>query len=508
MEKLIVSQENVRDSKVFLYKKVNNLVYLFYPKTTAEQVMMSDGVDIEEKLIGISADVVQAASTAVEAFQKANQAFNSIPDLSAYATTASVNAALANKAGTAVASTTAAGLCPKLSGGTTNFLRADGTWAAPPDTNTTYAAATQSAAGLMSADDKKKLDGIAAGAQVNPTLPTVNSLFPSANNKPGHFAVFDNSYKNAGYLAFATAKSLLAPDLSGYATLNGCSFTGTVNFKCTYPICTYAPWDKSTYKDAPVHNAISFKDSSGSNIGIIRPYMTNTNGVGIQFVFAWNSKTHHCGFELMGDGTPIGYVASPPAASNTTHMATTAWSRARIAAATGKGATTFSLSPDVDTLALDDFCEWSPDMVTNDMLEAAKKVINQYSTRAIFYGFWYEFHDENYFFTYDLYDQQDFSDNAILALSGEDTSLLARTEANEMIKINLSPNEMLALHKYALKVHKQTYIDLSLERKNEILNIHSETELKEKMNEYGLLKEYKEHLQIANAVYLNEISAV
>lgn len=41
---------------------------------------------------------------------------------------------------------------------------ADGTAAWGDDSNTTYSAATQSAAGLMSADDKKKLDGIATGA--------------------------------------------------------------------------------------------------------------------------------------------------------------------------------------------------------------------------------------------------------------------------------------------------------------------------------------------------------
>ena len=48
------------------------------------------------------------------------------------------------------ATTTAAGFLPKLGGGTANFLRADGTWAKPPDTNTTYSAmkgATTSAAG-------------------------------------------------------------------------------------------------------------------------------------------------------------------------------------------------------------------------------------------------------------------------------------------------------------------------------------------------------------------------
>lgn len=40
----------------------------------------------------------------------------------------------------------------------TQYLRKDGQWATPPDTNTTYNNATQSEAGLMSALDKKKLD--------------------------------------------------------------------------------------------------------------------------------------------------------------------------------------------------------------------------------------------------------------------------------------------------------------------------------------------------------------
>lgn len=60
-----------------------------------------------------------------------------------------------------VVSKTANGLAPKLPNETTTtkYLRQDGTWQTPPDTNTTYGAATQSAAGLMSAADKKKLDG-------------------------------------------------------------------------------------------------------------------------------------------------------------------------------------------------------------------------------------------------------------------------------------------------------------------------------------------------------------
>lgn len=51
--------------------------------------------------------------------------------------------------------------------GTIKYLREDGTWQAPPNDNTTYAEATTSAAGLMSAEDKTKLNGIAAGATTN-----------------------------------------------------------------------------------------------------------------------------------------------------------------------------------------------------------------------------------------------------------------------------------------------------------------------------------------------------
>ena len=55
------------------------------------------------------------------------------------------------------------GLVPAPAAGKQNsFLKGDGTWATP--TNTTYSNATTSAAGLMSATDKAKLDGIAAGA--------------------------------------------------------------------------------------------------------------------------------------------------------------------------------------------------------------------------------------------------------------------------------------------------------------------------------------------------------
>ena len=54
---------------------------------------------------------------------------------------------------------------PSTTAGTTHYLREDGTWQVPP--NTTYSNATTSTAGLMSADDKTKLNSIASGAQAN-----------------------------------------------------------------------------------------------------------------------------------------------------------------------------------------------------------------------------------------------------------------------------------------------------------------------------------------------------
>lgn len=63
------------------------------------------------------------------------------------------------------------GLVPPPAAGSqsTKYLRADGTWTEPP--NTTYTNATKDTAGLMTAADKTKLDGITAEANkyVHPT---------------------------------------------------------------------------------------------------------------------------------------------------------------------------------------------------------------------------------------------------------------------------------------------------------------------------------------------------
>ena len=71
------------------------------------------------------------------------------------------------------------GLVPAPAAGENDeYLRGDGTWATPP--NTTYTNATSSKAGLMSSTDKKKLDGIASGA--NKT--TVDTALSTTSTNP------------------------------------------------------------------------------------------------------------------------------------------------------------------------------------------------------------------------------------------------------------------------------------------------------------------------------------
>lgn len=111
---------------------------------------------------------------------------------------------------------------PAAGGHGTQYLRADGVWAVPP--NTTYANATQGAAGLMSGGDKTKLDGIAVNANnyVHPTT-SGNKHIPaggasgqvlrwSADGTATWGADKDTTYTNfVGATANASGKAGLVP---------------------------------------------------------------------------------------------------------------------------------------------------------------------------------------------------------------------------------------------------------------------------------------------------------
>lgn len=104
------------------------------------------------------------------------------------------------------------GLVPApAAGAQTKYLRADGSWQTPP--NTTYGVATQSANGLMAAADKKKLDGVAAGAN--------NYVHPSSH--PGSMITQDATHRfttdteKAGWNKILFSAAVAVP-ASGWST--------------------------------------------------------------------------------------------------------------------------------------------------------------------------------------------------------------------------------------------------------------------------------------------------
>ena len=93
-----------------------------------------------------------------------------------------------NATTTAVATTSANGLLPKLAGGTAKYLRADGTWVTPPNTNTTYAFATGDNNGQIKVTPSGgtatnvSVKGLAAAAYkaVDTTLSTTSTNVPTS----------------------------------------------------------------------------------------------------------------------------------------------------------------------------------------------------------------------------------------------------------------------------------------------------------------------------------------
>ena len=89
-----------------------------------------------------------------------------------------------NMSGATTSAAGQAGLVPAPAQGASNrYLRSDGTWQVPPDTNTTYSVATQSANGLMSSADKQKLDGLSSDVigSIPLATPSRDGLMPKAD---------------------------------------------------------------------------------------------------------------------------------------------------------------------------------------------------------------------------------------------------------------------------------------------------------------------------------------
>ena len=123
------------------------------------------------------------------------------------------------------------GLVPApAAGAATRYLRSDGTWQVPPDTNTTYGPATTSEPGLLEPEDKTKLDGIEAGANkyVHPAYtPRTSGLYKITVDATGHISAVTAVTK-----ADITALGIPGQDTNTWVALKGAtaSAAGTAGY--------------------------------------------------------------------------------------------------------------------------------------------------------------------------------------------------------------------------------------------------------------------------------------
>lgn len=157
-----------------------------------------------------------------------------------------------NMSGATTSAAGRAGLVPAPATGANNrYLRSDGTWAVPPDTNTTYPLASQSVNGLMSSADKRKLDGLSSDVAGSIPLAT-----PS---RDGLMAKADKAKLDA-------AKTInAASNLKSDADFNNIKAAGYYNIH----------WDES--------KTMLHKPFTGQSVGILIVFSLYNNNEFVQY---------------------------------------------------------------------------------------------------------------------------------------------------------------------------------------------------------------------------------
>lgn len=151
--------------------------------------------------------------------------------------------------------------------------------------DTTYSAATTSAAGLMSAADKTKLNGIAAGAQVNRTYTAVTGK-PTANASPafgGTVTVSQVAQSTTGQVS-VTDRVITIPNNDATASAHGLmSASDKTKLNGVSAEAKNVQWVKYTVDDIEVSTgttttgSISVSQSGWSLIGVIGFYFEDSS---------------------------------------------------------------------------------------------------------------------------------------------------------------------------------------------------------------------------------------
>ena len=203
------------------------------------------------------------------------------------------------------ATTAAAGFLPKLGGGTTNYLRADGTWAKPPDTNTTYSnmsGATTSAAGKAglvpapaagAATRYLRSDGTWAVPPDTNTTYTLSSFGITATAAElNHLDGITATVTELNYVDGVTSN--IQTQLNGkaatshshsYLPLSGGTLTGTLNSRAIAPTATNTySLGTSSLKYNAVY-ATTFYGSLSGNASSATKLGSSTVGSGVKPIY-------------------------------------------------------------------------------------------------------------------------------------------------------------------------------------------------------------------------------
>lgn len=183
---------------------------------------------------------------------------------------------------TALAAGTA-GFVPAPVAGDNNskYLKADGTWAVPP--NTTYSVVTQTSNGLMTKEDKIKLDGIQQGA--NKTV--VDSVLSSSSTNPVQNKIINSALAGKANTAHNHDSSYVqAVAVSG----NNLQITkNNANTTITIPYATKAN-QLNTARTIWGQSFNGTQNITGSLSGVTQ--ITANGGIATNWADVWNDGTY------------------------------------------------------------------------------------------------------------------------------------------------------------------------------------------------------------------------